>query len=40
MQQAVYWFEQCRDLEYAKGIFNLGLCYEKGKGVPKDLAKA
>eukprot|EP00825_Cyclidium_porcatum_P026885 TRINITY_DN2888_c0_g1_i1.p1 TRINITY_DN2888_c0_g1~~TRINITY_DN2888_c0_g1_i1.p1 ORF type:complete len:529 (+),score=74.31 TRINITY_DN2888_c0_g1_i1:394-1980(+) len=40
MQQAVYWFEQCRDLEYDKGIFNLGLCYEKGKGVPKDLAKA
>lgn len=39
-QTAVEHWKNSSNVGYSKSIFNLGLCYETGKGVNKDLRKA
>jgi TPR repeat protein len=34
------WAERAAATKYPPGLFELGLCFEKGIGVPRDLAKA
>ena len=38
--QAVKWYRQAAEQGDSEAQFNLGLCYENGEGVPKDLAEA
>ena len=37
---AVYWYRKAAEQGYAKAQFNLGICYETGSGVTKDITEA
>ena len=39
-ESAIYWFKKAADMGASISQRNLGLCYEKGDGVEKDIAKA
>ena len=39
-KQAINWYQQAADQDYAPALMGLGHLYEAGLGVPKDLAKA
>ena len=39
-KQAINWYQQAADQDYAPAMMGLGRMYEAGLGVPKDLAKA
>ena len=39
-KQAVYWYQQAAERKNSYGIFNLGICYEKGHGVEANVNKA
>lgn len=39
-KQAINWYQQAADQDYAPALMGLGRLYEAGLGVPKDLAKA
>ena len=38
--EAAKWFRKAADQGIALAQANLGLCYEKGEGVPRDIAEA
>lgn len=40
VQGAARWFTMAAEKGYAKAQYNLGLCYNTGRGVPKDINKA
>ena len=37
---AVYWFTKAAEQGYLNAVFNLALCHERGRGVPKNTAEA
>ena len=37
---AVYWYKLAAEQGFAVAIFNLGVCYEYGNGVTKNLSEA
>ncbi len=39
-EKAIYWYEKAASQQHARAKFQLGLCYEKGKGKPQSLEKA
>jgi TPR repeat protein len=39
-EEAAKWFQQAADQGLADGQYNLGVMYEKGRGVPLDIARA
>lgn len=40
LTKAINNFELASQLGYDKGLYNLGMCYEKGMGVPRSLERA
>ncbi len=38
--KSVYWYTKAAEQGYAKAQYNLGVCYENGRGVAKDIQKA
>jgi len=39
-KKAVSWFQKAADKDFSMAIFNLGICYEKGLGVNKNMKEA
>ena len=39
-REAAYWYEKAANQGNAPAQYNLGVCYENGRGVKKDLKKA
>ena len=39
-KKAAYWFKQASDYDFSVSQFNLGVCYEKGFGVKKNMEEA
>ena len=40
MVQAAYWYGKAADQNFARAQFNLGVSYENGTGVEKDMSRA
>ena len=40
MEKAAYWYDQAAKKGHITACNNLGICYERGNGVKKDLQKA
>ena len=40
MTKAVEWFEKSANLGHSTAMYNLGICYEEGTGVTKDVNQA
>jgi TPR repeat protein len=38
--EAANWFRKAAEMDYPPSQYNLGLCYEKGLGIPEDLDEA
>jgi uncharacterized protein len=38
--QAAAWYKKAAEAGSAVGMFNLGTCYESGKGIDKDMEQA